>query len=178
MTRHFFLSSRIIAVATAIAFLAGCTTFSKAGGFNPVSKTASERLGKDAVMVKTDDDRNTVAKRTQELLSKPLSMDDAVQIALLNNRGLQASYGELGISEADLVQAGRLPKPGFMFSRTHGSGALSINRSFTLGLLNILTMPLATRIESRRSEQTRLLAADAMLKGAGDARRACVRAVA
>jgi len=69
--------------------------------------------------VKTDEDREAVAKRTQELLSKPLGMDDAVQIALLNNRGLQASYGELGVSEADLVQAGRLPNPGFMFrSRT------------------------------------------------------------
>jgi outer membrane protein TolC len=60
-------------------------------------------------------------------------MDDAVQIALLNNRGLQASYGELGISEADLVQAGRLPNPGFMFSRTHGNNDLSISRTFTLG---------------------------------------------
>jgi outer membrane protein TolC len=178
MMRHFLLSGRVMAVATAVAFLAGCTTFSKDGGFNTVSKTASERLGKDAVLVKTDDDRNAVTKRTQELLAKPLSMDDAVQIALLNNRGLQASYGELGISEADLVQAGRLPNPGFMFSRTHGSGALSINRSFTLGLLNILTMPLATRIESRRSEQTRLRAADAMLKVAADTRRAYVSAVA
>jgi len=109
MMRHFFSGSRVIAAATTMALLAGCTTFSKDGGFNTVSTTASERLGKDAVMVKTDEDREAVAKRTQELLSKPLSMDDAVQIALLNNRGLQASYGELGVSEADLVQAGRLP---------------------------------------------------------------------
>ncbi|MFM0732653.1 TolC family protein [Paraburkholderia sediminicola] len=178
MTRHFFSSNCILAVASAMVFLAGCTTFSKDGGFNTVSTTASERLGKDAVLVRTDEDRDAVAKRTQELLSRPLGMDDAVQIALLNNRGLQASYGELGISEADLVQAGRLPNPGFMFSRTHGSNDLSISRTFTLGLLNVLTLPLATRVESRRFEQTRLLAADAMLKVAADARRAYVGAVA
>ncbi|CAB3803502.1 hypothetical protein LMG28614_05835 [Paraburkholderia ultramafica] len=178
MMRHFFLNGRAIAAATALAFLAGCTTFSRDGGFNTVSTVASERLGKDAVLVKTDEDRETVAKRTQELLSKPLSMDDAVQIALLNNRGLQASYGELGISEADLVQAGRLPNPGFMFSRTQGNGSLSINRTFTLGLMSVLTMPLATRIESRRFEQTKLLAADAMLKVAADSRRAYINAVA
>ncbi|MGP8438623.1 TolC family protein [Paraburkholderia fungorum] len=178
MTRHFFSGGRILAVASAMVFLAGCTTFSKDGGFNTVSTTASERLGKDAVLVKTDEDRDAVAKRTQELLSRPLSMDDAVQIALLNNRGLQASYGELGISEADLVQAGRLPNPGFSFSRTHGGNDLSINRTFTLGLLSVLTLPLATRIESRRFEQTRLLATDAMLKVAADARRAYVNAVA
>lgn len=178
MTAHFFSGGRIVALASAMVFLAGCTTFSKDGGFNTVSTTASERLGKDAVLVKTDADRDAVAKRTQELLSRPLSMDDAVQIALLNNRGLQASYGELGISEADLIQAGRLPNPGFSFSRTHGGNDLSINRTFTLGLLNVLTLPLATRIESRRFEQTKLLAADAMLKVAADARRAYVNAVA
>jgi outer membrane protein TolC len=178
MTRYPGTSSRMVAAAGVIVILAGCTTFSKDGGFNTVSTTASERLGKDAVLVKTDEDRDAVAKRTQELLSKPLSMDDAVQIALLNNRGLQASYGELGISEADLVQAGRLPNPGFSFSRTHGGNDLSINRTFTLGLLNVLTLPLATRIESRRFEQTKLLAADAMLKVAADARRAYVSAVA
>ncbi|MFL9889371.1 TolC family protein [Paraburkholderia sp. RL17-383-BIF-A] len=178
MTTHIFLGRRVIVFGTAVAFLAGCTTFSKDGGFNTVSTTASERLGKDAVLVKTDEDRDAVAKRTQELLSRPLSMDDAVQIALLNNRSLQASYGELGISEADLVQAGRLPNPGFSFSRTHGGNDLSINRTFTLGLLSVLTLPLATRIESRRFEQTRLLAADAMLRVAADTRRAYINAVA
>ncbi|MFM0412551.1 MULTISPECIES: TolC family protein [Paraburkholderia] len=178
MTSHLLSGGRIVAVASALVFLAGCTTFSKDGGFSTVSTTASERLGKDAVLVKTDEERDAVAKRTQELLSRPLNMDDAVQIALLNNRGLQASYGELGISEADLVQAGRLPNPGFSFSRTHGGNDLSINRTLTLGLLNVLTLPLATRIESRRFEQTKLLAADAMLKVAADARRAYVNAVA
>ncbi|MCX4154181.1 MULTISPECIES: TolC family protein [Paraburkholderia] len=173
-----FPTGRVIAATTALAFLAGCTTFSKDGGFDTVSTTASQRLGKDAVLVKTDEDRNAIAKRTQELLSRPLGMDDAIQIALLNNRGLQASYSELGIAEADLVQAGRLPNPGFTFSRTHGGNDLSISRTFTLGLLNVLTLPLATRIESRRFEQTRLLAADAMLKVAADARRAYIGAVA
>ncbi|CAE6685564.1 hypothetical protein R69927_00022 [Paraburkholderia domus] len=178
MTPDSFSGSRIVAAATALVLLAGCTTFSKDGGFTAVSTTASERLGKDAVRVRTDEDRDAVTRRTQELLSGPLSMDDAVQIALLNNRGLQASYGELGIAEADLVQAGRLPNPGFTFSRTHGGNDLSISRTFTLGLLNVLTLPLATRIERRRFEQTKLLAADAMLKVAADARRAYVSAVA
>ncbi|AXE92066.1 TolC family protein [Paraburkholderia sp. 22099] len=178
MSSPLFSGGRIAALAVALTLLAGCTTFSKDGGFNTVSTTASERLAKDAVLVKTDEDRDAVAKRTQELLAKPLSMDDAVQIALLNNRGLQASYAELGISEADLVQAGRLPNPGFSFSRTHGGNELSISRTFTLGVLGVLTLPLATKIESRRFEQTKLLAADAMLKVAADARRAYIGAVA
>ncbi|RQS71524.1 TolC family protein [Burkholderia sp. Bp8963] len=178
MTKR-FISARIGTGLAVMAFLAGCTTFSKDGGFNTVSSTASERLGKDAVIVKTDADRESVAKRTQDLLAKPLTMDDAVQVALLNNRGLQASYAELGLSEADLVQAGRLPNPGFTFSRTRaGNGDLSIGRTFSANVLSILTLPFAAHIEGRRFEQTKLETADAMLKVAADARRAYVNAVA
>ncbi|MDR5743545.1 TolC family protein [Caballeronia sp. LZ029] len=178
MNQRFPSAGRLVTTVSIVAVLAGCTTFSKDGGFNSVSNVASERLGKDAVVVKTDDDRNAVFTRTKELLTKPLTMDDAVQVALLNNRGLQVSYGELGISEADLVQAGRLPNPGFTFSRTHSSNDLTIGRTFSMGILSIFTLPLATRIESRRFEQTKLLTADAMLKVAADARRAYTTAVA
>ena len=172
------ISPRIGAAAAVLAFLAGCTTFSKDGGFDAVSSAASERIGKDAVVVRTDADREAVDKRTKELLSKPLSMDDAVQVALLNNRGLQASYAELGLSEADLVQAGRLPNPRFAFSRTRaGDGELTLGRTFSANVFALLTMPLATNIERRRFEQTRLETADAMLKVAADARRAYVEAV-
>ncbi|MGF6732632.1 outer membrane protein TolC [Paraburkholderia youngii] len=169
---------RATSVALAMLFLAGCTTFSKDGGFNTVSSTASERLGKAAVYVKTDEDREAVFRRTQELLAKPLGMDDAVQVALLNNRGLQASYGELGISEADLVQAGRLPNPGFAFSRTHWSDGFGISRAFSIGVLGILTLPVATHIESQRFEETKLETANAMLAVAADTRKAYVSAVA
>ncbi|KDR28432.1 MULTISPECIES: TolC family protein [Caballeronia] len=178
MNQRFLSAGRLVTTVSIVAVLAGCTTFSKDGGFNSVANVASERLGKDAVIVKTDDDRNAVFTRTKELLAKPLTMDDAVQVALLNNRGLQVSYGELGISEADLVQAGRLPNPGFTFSRTHSSNDLTIGRTFSMGILSIFTLPLATRIESRRFEQTKLLTADAMLKVAADARRAYTTAVA
>ncbi|HEM7850245.1 TolC family protein [Burkholderia pseudomultivorans] len=178
MTKR-YVSTRMGAGIAVMVFLAGCTTFSKDGGFNTVSSTAKERLGKDAVIVKTDADRDAAAKRTQELVGKPLSMDDAVQVALLNNRGLQASYAELGLSEADLVQAGRLPNPGFTFSRTRaGNGDLSIGRMFSANVLSILTLPFAAHIEGRRFEQTKLEAADAMLKVAADARRAYINAVA
>ncbi|MGS0896780.1 TolC family protein [Burkholderia stagnalis] len=173
------ISPRIGASVAVIALLAGCTTFSKDGGFDAVSAVASERIGKDAVVVRTDADREAVDRRTRELLAKPLSMDDAVQIALLNHRGLQASYAALGLSEADLVQAGRLPNPGFSFSRTRaGDGELVLGRMLSANVFSLLTMPFATRIEQRRFEQTKLETADAMLKVAGDARRAYVEAVA
>jgi len=40
----------------------------------------------------------------------------AVQILLVNNRGLQAAYNELGIAEAAKVQGMFSPNPAFSFS--------------------------------------------------------------
>lgn len=96
----------------------------------------------------------------------------------MNNRGLQASYAELGLSEAALVQASRLPNPGFSFKRTRSGDDLSIERTFSLSFLNLLTLPMATRIEGRYFEQTKLLVANQMLQVATDTRRAYINAVA
>jgi outer membrane protein TolC len=158
--------------------LAGCTMSPTDEGFSVIADAASKRLGKQAIWVRTDKDRQAVAQRTHELLLRPLSSDDAVQVALLNNPGLQATYADLGIAQADLAQASRLPNPGFRFSRTHSSSDLSIERTFSLGLLSALTMPAVMRIKGARVEQTKLVLADAMLAVAADTRRAYIEAVA
>ncbi|MFX7709139.1 hypothetical protein ABTJ90_19660, partial [Acinetobacter baumannii] len=77
---------RLIAALLASSVLAGCASFSADGGFNPVEKTTKERLGKDVKWARSGEDQNTIDSRVAELLNKPLSVDDAVQIALLNNK--------------------------------------------------------------------------------------------
>jgi hypothetical protein len=79
------------------AILAGCASFSPDGGFSVVEQTAQQRLGKEVRWARSDSDREMIARRVDELLARPLTMDDAVQLALLNNRGLQAAFFELGI---------------------------------------------------------------------------------
>ena len=54
--------------------------------------------------------------RCRHLLVKPLGANEAVQVALLNNPDLQATFEEIGISQADLVQAGLLKNPTFAAS--------------------------------------------------------------
>ncbi len=47
----------------------------------------------------------------EEVLDGELTADLAVYVALLNNRQLQATYENLGIAKAQLVQAGLLKNP-------------------------------------------------------------------
>ena len=88
---------RHIAALTAVAVLGGCASFSPDGGFGPVEQTAKERLSKDVRWARSGADRQALAQRVSEFLAKPLTADDAVQVALLNNPGLQADFAELGI---------------------------------------------------------------------------------
>lgn len=105
-------------------------------------------------------------------------MDRTAWIALLNNRGLQASYTELGLSKAALVQASRLPNPSFSFERTHSGDDPSTECTFLLSFLNLLTLSMATRIKGHYFEQTKLLVTNQMLQVAVETRRACVNVVA
>ena len=170
--------TRLAIAALALIALSGCATLSSDGGFGPVEQTVKDRLGKDVKWTRSDADRDAIDKRVAQLLAQPLSADDAVQIALLNNRGLQASFAELGISEADRVQAGRLPNPGFNFGRlTQGSG-LEIDRSIQFNLARLLMLPTINQIESRRFEQTRGAVALSVLSLASETRKAYYLAMA
>ena len=174
----FSLPLRPLAVAVSVLFLGGCASLSQDGGFSSVQSLTKERIGKDVAWVKSDDDAATVEKTIAPLLAKPLTVDDAVTIALLNNRGLQASYAELGIAEANLVQAGRLRNPLFSFTRLTRGDELQIDRQLMLPLMNLLTMPLATKIERRYFEQAQFRAAGDALRVADETRRAYFSAVA
>jgi outer membrane protein TolC len=169
---------RVAAALTATAVLGGCTSLSTDGGFAPVAQTAQVRLGKELRWARTDADRDAIEQRLRELLGGPLSVDDAVQIALLNNRGLQADYHELGIAEADLVQAGRLPNPGVGFARKTQGGEVEIEWLLAVNLARLVAMPLVAEVESRRFAHTQLRVSLQMLTLAAETRKAYFNAVA
>jgi len=163
-----------LAVALSAALLAGCASFSQDGGLDDVARMTQERIAQPAPLKRDRDSRAEVTA----LLSKPLTADAAVRIALLNNQGLQASLAELAIAEADFVQAGRLPNPGFSFGRVRGGGETEIDRGLSFDLAALVTLPARTRIERRRFEQAKLQAAMQAVNLAADTRKAYYSAVA
>ena len=161
-----------------VALLGGCASFSPDGGFDQVRSMVSLRLDKNPVWVRSDKDADEVRATLKKTLQGPLSADAAVQIALLNNRGLQATYAELGIAEADLVQAGRLRNPLFTFTRLRRGDELTIEREFLFDVLSLITMPLRTDLERRRFALTQMRVAAETLQVATETRRTYFRAVA
>lgn len=170
---------RLTAVSAAALFLAGCASFSPDGGFNRVSELTEERVGASPSYRRSDEDRQAAESRVKELLAQPLTAESAVELAFLNNRGLQASFAELGIAEAELVRTGRLRNPAFSFGRLNeGGGVTEIERSVLFDVLGLLTMPVAVQVEQRRFAQAQLEAASDAVALAADTRRAYFGAVA
>ena len=169
---------RLLALAVTALTLGGCASFSQDGGFGRVQNIAKERLGKEVTWAKTDSERDSIAQRVAVLLSKPLMVDDAVQVALLNNRGLQATFAELGVSESDMVQAGRLPNPRFAMLQARNGSEFKIEQALTFNIFSLITMPQAMAIEGRRFERVQRAVALDVLGLAAQTRKTYYGAIA
>jgi len=170
----------MIAPLAMAALLSGCAGIQADRGFAEVSANARERLGENIELawIRDDADAEGLRERTRALLAKPLSAEDAVQIALLNNRGLQAALADLGFAAADMIES-TLPRgPGFSFKRDSGGGEVEIERAVTLDLLGLATLPFRAVGEQHRFTAAKRRMAGQVLELAADTRRAFYRAVA
>jgi outer membrane protein TolC len=172
-----------IARAAAVGLLGllatGCAKFTNDGGMAPVTESIRKEIGRDAVKLSSREDVSRARERVQGLLAEPLSEDSAVQIALLNNRGLQAAYNDLGVSEAEYVQTSLPPNPAISIGRTFGTGGfVEIGFQLVGNLLAFATLPRRAEIAKREFEEARYRTVATTLSLTIDVRRAYIRAIA
>lgn len=161
-----------------IAALAGCASVEPGSGLNRVQSLTQTHIGRSLAADRSPEDLARTARQVDELLRQPLGMDGAVQVALMNNRGLQAKLQQLGITEAEVSQASRLPNPGFSFGRMTKSDEIELERGLHFNLARLLTLPLVSRLEERRLQSVQREVAMDVLSLAADTRKAWVQAVA
>ena len=145
--------------------LSGCATFDHRAGFDEVSGTVEARSGKRVVWNLGTELDAQAAQDVHALLQDPLTADKAVQVALLNNRELQATYAELGVAQAELVQAGLLTNPvfdGAAFFPLAG-GPVGLDLSVAMNFLDIFYLPLRKRVAKAQFEAAKLQVTGAVL---------------
>ncbi len=159
-------------------FLSGCASFSPDGGLTVVADVASGTIRKDVVSIRGEEEAEGASRAMQRLLRRPLTVDSAVQIALLNNKGLQAAYNELALVEADMVQESLPPNPTFSISRVAGNSAFETEGQVVGNILALATLPFRSELARERFRRAQLRAALETLRLAAEVRRAYYRAVA
>ena len=169
---------RLLASLGAALLTSACVSFSPDGGMDVPTRLAKHELRGDVVHVRSEDDTARVRAHVARLIKKQLTADAAVQIALLNNRGLQAAYDELGIAEAVRVQQSLPPNPTIQVTRLAGPAETEIDRQIVASIVSLATLPARTEIAADRFRQAQLAAALETLRVAAEARRSYIRAVA
>lgn len=159
------------------ALVSACQTLSKDGGMDTVTRFASTELKTDAVAVRTAEDAKLARSKIEELLTRPLTADGAVQIALLNNRGLQAAFNDLFIAEATALEQSLPPNPTFSIARLASRPELELERQVVINVLALATLPVRSDIARERFRAAQLRAAENVARIAAETRRAYYRAV-
>ena len=164
-----------ISLSLLIMVITGCAQVPKEAGFGDVEKLVHQRIDYRLHWNQGSAEDEQVARAIEDLIKKELSVDAAVQIALLNNQQLQATYEDLGITQADVVEAGLLENPVFFGQARFPDKSPSMtNLEFevTQNFLNILMLPARKKLAAMQFEEVKLRVADEVLKLADDVRAA------
>ena len=173
-----------IAALAAPLLVSACVTTGEGlddplAGFQTVSARTAAVTGKETVWAQSSQEARALGERVSALVrGKTIGPDMAVQVALLNNKGLQAAYAEIGMSSAELWQQSLPTNP------TVSVGIMGINAGRTVetavvgNILSLITRPRRMAVADARFRQAQLKAAEATLKLAADTRRAWIEAAA
>ena len=157
-----------------VLFATGCAQVPKEAGFNDVKGLVGQRVDYNLHWNQGTEADQELEKAIEDLLQNELTPEAAVQIALLNNANLQAVYEDLGITQADVVEAGLLENP-VLFGRARfpNKSAESNNYEFeiTQNFLNIMMLPARKKLSTVRFEQVKLQIADEVIQWVADVRR-------
>lgn len=105
---------------------------------------------------------------TETALRTPLSVDTAIQLALVNNPAVRREAARLGFAAAEVYDAGRLANPMFSMTRLSPGAAGAEHAQLTLGIafnfVNLLFLPANQRFAQAQFEAAKLGVAAAALE--------------
>lgn len=165
----------VVALASA-SLLVGCTSAPKDSGFGDVRTEVAERAGHRPQWNRlgNDDGDRSVSAAVADLLAQGLNEERAVQVALLSNRNLQATYEDLGVARAELVQAGLLRNPVFdgEVKFLEGGGGTIVEVAVVQDFLDVFFIPLRKKVAANAFAGAKLRVTGAVLDLVGDVRAA------
>ena len=158
----------LLTLGLAAALLpATARTAEKGTPFAPVADAVRARTGREVRWQEDAVARAENLRSVRALLKKPLNAGTAAQIALLNNPGLQATFEEIGVSAADLREAGAWKNPtldlSVRFPDRPPSG-VNAEEAVIFNLLDLFMVPLRRRVAAEQMQAAQLRVADEALR--------------
>ena len=140
--------------------------------FDETNAMVRTRNGLETSWMRSEAEEAVVLARVREMLKEPLSPRKAAQIALINNRALQASLEELGVAHANLAAAGLPGNPeieGFIGWPSEKSASKKIDLGFGMDILDLVVLPSRRNLARLELKQAKALAGNHILEVAARA---------
>jgi len=169
---------RLSALAAAGLVLAGCASVNLDQAVRDTNDTTNTFTQGKLELSRTEQQGQARARLSSELLATPLSMDDAVQLALANSPAVQTLLAQSWADMAQANQAGRIANPMFTFERMRFADELELGRLLSFGLLDLLTLPRRQVISRSQVAQAKVQLSASVVEQVTQVRQAWVRAVA
>jgi outer membrane protein TolC len=161
-----------------VLLLAGCATTSIDDTLAEANRDTQVFTAGKLELSRTEQQRRAREQLSQELLAKPLTADDAVQLALANSPSVQALIAQSWADIAAANHSGRIANPLFTFERARLNSELEFDRLLSFGLLDLLTLPQRQSIARNQAAQARVQLSGAAIEMVSRVRQAWVRAIA
>lgn len=161
-----------------LACLLGCASTQSSTDYARARGLIAERTGVPSVYVPDDDE--AADRKLAELLAGGLSIDEAAQVALLNNPEFHSLMAEIGASRADVAQAALLTNPtlslGLQFPE--GGGLTDLTVGFAGQLADLWQIPVRKQLAEAELERTIYAVGQRAVELVTEVRTRCYRVLA
>ncbi|HWQ38180.1 MAG TPA: TolC family protein [Burkholderiales bacterium] len=169
--------TRILVVLT-LPLLGACANLPGDRVQGEVAQTVSARVSRPVDWNAGVPEDRAVRQAVRAMLADELSLDEAIAIALVNNREMRARLARAQVARADLIRAGLLDNPVFGLSLLRDDAGTESELSLFEDFLNVVTLSARKKLAATDLERTRLEVAQSALDLIAEVKRAWYALVA
>ncbi|NIQ38720.1 MAG: TolC family protein [Proteobacteria bacterium] len=154
--------------------LGGCATVQTEREWERIAEISQERIGQKLVWERSEQEKTYIQQEVNRLLADGLSREEAVRIALMNNRDLQSEFEKIGIAKSDLIQAGLLTNPTLegLFRFPSGGGRTNIEAGGFFALSDLWQIPLRKKVAAAELEVAIMKVGQGVVNTAAEVKKA------
>lgn len=135
-----------------VAALAGCASLPPARGVFEIEKTTAARGLPSPAWT----EQGAARSGQPQLAQEPITLSRAVALAFERNAEVRALYAELGIAQAEVLEASRLSNPRLAYSRLSGDGVTpQVTRGLAITFTDLLFLSSRSRLAKAAFEGSR-----------------------
>lgn len=155
----------------------GCVQFDLKNSLAKTNDTLPEFTEGNLQLLISDEQKQSARRRTNELLAEELTLSSAIEVALQNSPNIQLMLSQHWEQASAIALSGSIPNPVFEFGRVSSGAELEIERMLSIGLLDLIRLPVQRRRAELKLDENQLALSANVVQHITDVRGAWINAI-